>query len=428
MRKKVKILSVVLALLMIIPLLFACNDAKKGNEETTASDRQNTDNAVLKINGVSFSEYSVVYSKENGGEAAFEYFNHKLEEAYGIALNGSTKMGDGYEILIGLDGGDDAVSEAYSKNPDGVIGVSGKKIVLLGCNLGATRQVIDCFLEKAIDGESGSGKQITVTQCEAANVKKTALTVMSYNILYDMDKEGRSEACREEMLATIMEEDPDVIGMQEVTTDHRKYFEKNMTGYSCCAGADETLSNDIYWKTEKFKLIKKGYFYMSDTPTVKSKFEGSNSNRTFTFVILEVKETGNQFLFVDVHVDYRALDTVRAKQLAVLTSLLPKINKNDLPVVVVGDFNSNGNEASIPRFLTENPTIKKASDVAETKGDIGGTLAGSAFEIRDNKYTFDYVFVTTDKVETQYYTVVNNVVNGKYPSDHLPVLAKIVVY
>ena len=428
MRKHMKVLSVVLALLMLLPLLFGCNKTKDDEGETTSASQQNTETtAPLTINGVAASEYTVVYSKENGGKTAFNYLKQKLEEAYGITLTGATEMGDGYEILIGLDGGDAAVAEAIAQNSDGIVGVSGKKIVLMGLNLAATRQVIDCFLNKAVDGKSGSGKEITVTACEAAEVSKANLTVMSYNILYDMDKDGRSENCRDEMIATIFEKDVDVVGLQEVTEEHRKYFEANMTGYSCCAGADEYMSNDIYWKTEKFKLIKKGFFYMSDTPTVKSKYEGSNSNRTFTYVILEVKETGNQFLFIDLHADYRALDTVRAKQLAVVTSLLPKINKNDLPVVVVGDFNTTGNEASIPRFLKENPNIERTSKVAAKLGDTDGTLAVSGFVKRENTI-FDYIFVTTDKIETQYYSVVNNIKNGKYPSDHLPVLAKIVVY
>ena len=44
----------------------------------------------------------------------------------------------------------------------------------------------------------------------------------------------------------------------------------------------------------------------------------------------------------------------------------------------------------------------------------------SSFENSEN-----YIFVTKDLISTKYYSAIDNVKNGKYPSDHLPVLAEI---
>lgn len=427
MKKRIRILSFVMMLALLFSLLIGCNKASTDVETSDTKEVQGAEGfPTLKINGVALNNYTVVYNNNaNSGEQAFSYFNQKIGELYGVTLQGATKVGEGYEILLGLDNSDQTITAEYEKNPDGVIGVSGNKIILLGINYGALSQVIDSFLEKA-EG-TDTDKEIAVTACEAVNVKKDFLKVMSYNVLYDMKKEGREANCRSEMVSTILKEDPDVFGTQENNAEHHKFFTENLPEYSSCLGAEETLSNYIYWKTDKFNLIKKGYFYMSDTPTVRSKYEGSNSYRSFTYVILEIKETGKQFLFVDVHADYQAVDAVRAKQLAVLTSLLPKINKNNLPIIILGDFNTTGNEVSIPGFLKDNPTIEMTSKVAQSKGNTGGTLVGTQFT-KIQKYVFDYIFVTTDKIYTQYYSVVNNVKNGKYPSDHLPVVADIVVY
>lgn len=427
MKKINRILSLALAIIMMMSMFVACGKGAS-NEDTTdaSSETQATDGpATLKINGVDIGEYTVAYNSQNGGEEAFAYLNQKLEADFGVTLEGSTQLGSGYEILLGLDGGDAAVADAFAKNPDGIIGVSGEKIVLLGYNTGALRQTVDCLLAKA-EG-SGSAKEITVTECEAAEIVTDSLKVMSYNILYDMKKEGRPEDCREQIVETILSESIDVLGAQEVTEEHHKYLTANLKGYSCGIAAAETMSNYIYWKTDKFNLIKKGFYYMSDTPAVKSKYSGSNSYRTFSYVILEVKETGKKFLFVDVHVDYQAEDSVRAKQLAVITSLLPKINKDNLPIIILGDFNTTGNEVSIPSFLKANPNIGMTSKLAEKKGNTGGTLVVSKF-VEIQKYVFDYIFVTSDTIRTKYYSVLVNFKGNKAPSDHLPVVAEVVIY
>ena len=147
------------------------------------------------------------------------------------------------------------------------------------------------------------------------------------------------------------------------------------------------------------------------------------------YVVLKVKETGKQFLFVNTHLDYRAEEKTRVKQINVLTELIEKVNKDNLPVIVLGDFNTTPTTSgsAILEFMEDNPNLGMTSKVAKVKADTGGTLV-NGFKDRDNRYVFDYIFASTDTVYTKYYTVVNNITNGKYPSDHLPVLAKVEIY
>ena len=63
---------------------------------------------------------------------------------------------------------------------------------------------------------------------------------------------------------------------------------------------------------------------------------------------------------------------------------------------------------------------------ANVKGDVGGTLAENGRTTRP-QWIFDYILVKGN-IDTAYYTVVDNKIdNGgtTYPSDHVPVLAKI---
>jgi endonuclease/exonuclease/phosphatase family metal-dependent hydrolase len=63
--------------------------------------------------------------------------------------------------------------------------------------------------------------------------------------------------------------------------------------------------------------------------------------------------------------------------------------------------------------------------VASVRGDIGGTLAESGRTTRP-QWIFDYI-LTKGNLDTAYYTVIDNPIDegDTYPSDHVPILAKI---
>ena len=296
-------------------------------------------------------------------------------------------------------------------------------------NYSALCRIIDAFLAKATADESGMS--ICVTECEFPDIKIDSIKVMSYNVLGDLNKPGRPTDAREQMVQTILENDVDVFGTQEDNPENNEVFMELLGNYSSYVGVGENDNgNHIYWKTDKFNLIKKGYYYLSDAPASKSKYEDSTQYRTMSYVVLEIKETGKQFMFVDTHLDYRASEATRVKQINVLASLIKKINKGDLPVIILGDFNtlvtkSNG---AVSVFLGNNSNFVMTSKAAEKKGDTGESLVKQ--EDFETRYlgVYDYIFVSVDNVYTKYYTVVNNVSDGKYPSDHLPVFAQIDIY
>ena len=409
---------------MLLPAVLGCNNGNTEETETQAP----TVTGPLIINGVALKDYTVVCSNSaiTGSGRAFVYLNKKLEALYGTTLEVELSNEDRPEILIGLDGDDEAIAAAYAQNQSGLIGATGKKIVLLGANYSALCQVIDAFLAKATGDEES--KEISISGYEIQDLNSPSLNVMTYNILFDMNKEGRESNCRLRMVTTILENDVDVLGTQEDGTGHSKYFIENLKTYDLYKG-DIDEGNHIYWKKDRFTVKRKGYYFLSDTPERKSKYEGSNQYRTMTYVVLEENKTGKQFLFINTHLDYRATEEVRVKQIDALAALIKKVNKDDLPVIVLGDFNTTTtvSGSALLDFMGDNPNFGMTSKVAKVKGDTGPTLIEGNFTKR-HPYVFDYIFVTTDTVYTRYYTVVNNIKNGKYPSDHLPVLAKVDIY
>lgn len=259
------------------------------------------------------------------------------------------------------------------------------------------------------------------------NVKNDSLKIMSYNVLLDLKKEGRAPDFTVDLEASIREQDPDIIGTQETVFEMHEKCLSRLISYTCYRGElytpDNGRGNYIYYKTDKFNVLEAGHRYMSDTPMIRSKYERSREYRGFNYLFLESRETGNRFLFINLHADYRADEDTRVLQLKTITAFLKERWEN-VPAIIVGDFNSTAEQASISTFLADNPNIGMTSEIAETKGDIGPTLIGSEFT-QKIPYVFDYIFVTKDLIHTKYYSVVDNIKNGKYPSDHLPVIVEI---
>ena len=260
-----------------------------------------------------------------------------------------------------------------------------------------------------------------------SNTKKiNFMRVMSYNVLLDFNKARRDPDFPIKLVESVREQAPDIIGTQETTTELHEKCLSMLDEYTYFRGEAYTENNMrgnyIYWRADKFKVLESGHRYMSDTPLVRSKYENSREYRGFNFLHMESTETGNQFLLINLHTDYRADEETRVLQLKAVTAFLQESERKDLPAIVMGDFNSTAEQASIPVFLQDNPRMGMTSQIAQATGDTGPTLVSYEFTER-LPYVFDYIFVTKDRITTKYYSAVDNIKDGKYPSDHLPVVA-----
>ena len=410
MKKSLKFLCLVLTILMVLPMAFGCF-GKQGEDGEGETSGDAGASAALTVNGVALSEYTIVYSGKSasGGEKAAAYLSGKLNELYGAALTTEAKsQADRYEILLGLDGGEATITAANKENAEGLIGASGKKIAVMGPNYEVLLQGIDALLAKATQSE------LTVSGIEFLNAKSFSLNVMSYNVCNT--SEGRGSDYKGKMVATILERGVDILGTQEDSEENSTYFVKYLEDYELYKGERENNGNYIYWKKDKFNLVKQSYLFLSETP-----YEAKTGKTTMSYVILEDKATAEKFIVINAQVDESANDKVKGQQVKVIEEQLEKINKEGLPVIVLGDLDT------ATTGLLANKSYALTSKVADSKDDSKGTLVND-FTTRDVKTVNDYIIVNTDRICTEKYTVVDNAKDGKYPSDHLPVFATLNLY
>lgn len=91
------------------------------------------------VNGVALEEYTIVYSMKSviGAKKAAEFLNQCLKALCGTELKITSNSKDRPEILLGLDGDDATIAAAYAENGKGIIGTTGKKVVLQGTTYSA---------------------------------------------------------------------------------------------------------------------------------------------------------------------------------------------------------------------------------------------------------------------------------------------------
>jgi endonuclease/exonuclease/phosphatase family metal-dependent hydrolase len=122
------------------------------------------------------------------------------------------------------------------------------------------------------------------------------------------------------------------------------------TSYNCVYQDRGASGGDrIYYNTDTLDLVSQGaYQYRAY----------STKRYSFAYAVLQVKATGNRFFFVSTHLD----PPDRSVRMAQWQELIAKINDlhGSLPVITVGDFNTQKFDSGTPHLCDMVPAMKAA--------------------------------------------------------------------
>ena len=158
---------------------------------------------------------------------------------------------------------------------------------------------------------------------------------------------------------------PDIIGTQECEYRQRADILNNTSGYAAYGlGVDygkessggsgiswlpnyqnynTDSSNAIFYKTDKFDVEDKGTFWLSSNPAS----VGSDDGHNCAWIRFRWKEIGYEFYFFNTHFTAHYTDAAYAARKAeatVLSDQIAAINTENLPVIIVGDFNESASD------------------------------------------------------------------------------------
>jgi len=256
--------------------------------------------------------------------------------------------------------------------------------------------------------------------------ERAAMTVATYNLRLDLAQDGPNAwPNRREMVRSLVRRHGlDVFGTQEglpgQIDDLAAMGEYAFVGAGRDDGRRAGEHSAIFYRRDRFDLLGAGDFWLSQTPDRPSKgWDARCCNRIASWARLRDRATGTAFHFFSVHFDHEGV-VARRESAKLMVRRIGEIAGGE-PVVCAGDFNSTPDTEQIRtmRTLLADSFRATATPARGPVGTFNGFKPDAAPTDR-----IDYVFVSA-QVRVLEYAVPADSRDGRYPSDHFPVVVKV---
>jgi len=176
--------------------------------------------------------------------------------------------------------------------------------------------------------------------------KKHTFAVMSYNIRLNTPSDGENAwPLRKEHVAGLLKfHKADLFGIQEALPEQVEYMAGAFPEFGYVGiGRDDGISKGehmcIFYNKLRFERLGDGNFWLSPTPDKPGMGWDAACNRTCTWIKLKDRLTRKTFFFFNTHLDHRGV-TARLEGARLIMSKMAEINRQNLPVILTGDFNA----------------------------------------------------------------------------------------
>jgi len=265
------------------------------------------------------------------------------------------------------------------------------------------------------------------------------LRVMSFNLRYGTAADGpdRWEHRRESLVRTIAAFEPDVLCTQECLAFQADYLSKKLRIYDFVGAGREDGQREgemvaIFIRRERLEVMEQGHFWLSETPE-KAGSVGWDAacTRMVTWVKVRTKsDPPEQFYVFNTHFDHRGA-TARIESAILLRKRLRMIAGSD-PIILAGDFNAPPDSSSDSPYRqlragvgrTAVPLRDTYREVHETERAGEGTFHGFTGRLAGRR--IDWI-LATPHFDCLRAAIDHSNSAGRYPSDHFPVRAELVL-
>lgn len=255
--------------------------------------------------------------------------------------------------------------------------------------------------------------------------REKAINIISYNIRLNVSSDGENAwpNRKDKVKALVRFHDADILCVQEalpLQADQlleNTNYEREGVGREDGKRAGEFSA--IYFDKSRFTKKEGGTFWLSETPDQPSKGWDAALNRICTWVRLYDQVNRKEFLVFNTHYDHIGVQA-RIESAKLIKKKIQEIAPT-LPVVFTGDLNVTPETAAIATIKSFLIDAKTAS--IEPPYGPEGTFNDFKFD-SPLKDKIDYIFVNKG-FRVQKFGVLSDSQNLRYPSDHLPIIARL---
>jgi len=256
------------------------------------------------------------------------------------------------------------------------------------------------------------------------------LTLMTYNIRLDVsvDKENAWPNRKDFFVSQIRFYEPDIFGVQEARPNQVKDIDTGLKNYDYVGvgrdGKNKGEGSNVFYKKNKFEIIKSNTFWLSNTPYEVSKGWDAAYRTICTYALFKDLDNNKLFWVFNTHLDNKGEES-RIEGVKLILSKIKELNSNNYPVFLLGDLNSIDTDNTISIIK------KEMSDSMEKSIEKPYGPSGTFNNFEFNKpvtLKIDYIFISNNnKVTVNKYGVLSDSKNLRYPSDHLPIFIDVTI-
>jgi len=284
---------------------------------------------------------------------------------------------------------------------------------------------------------------ILIGQINCQPEKGKTLKVMTFNIRYGTAKDSlNSWPYRRSILIDCLKKNtPDILGTQEALDFQidfireafpawkvfgvGRYYQVQVPDRPQESGNGESCN--ILYDSTKFKLIRQGTYWHSDTPDVPGSITWGNSlARITTWGILQEKNSGKNFVVMNTH--FHSGEPYVTNTTNLIIKKWQEIAP-DMPAILLGDFNLEPGSATHQRFCEKRSGSDQPPSYfidcwqALAKPETGAATS-HGFDGSTTRSRIDWILVTPE-FNIRNITIIHDNLDGRYPSDHYPVMAEL---
>lgn len=258
--------------------------------------------------------------------------------------------------------------------------------------------------------------------------------IMSFNMRLDTPEDGKNNWKHriEQVVKMIKRHEPVIVGTQEGWLPMLKELEPHLSDYTWIGegrrGGLEDEFCAIFYNHKKLKCVEHGQFWLSTEPETPNSISWNSAHpRICTWGHFRLKaDPSLEFMFYNTHLDHESEEARDNGALLVWRRMKEKFAKNQLPMMLTGDFNSVPDSKAIQFLGGEIKSHGKQSELKNAYETLDEPVSETFHEFAggDVGVTIDYIFYSSNVIVKQT-TIDRSKIDGRYPSDHYPVVATV---
>lgn len=261
-----------------------------------------------------------------------------------------------------------------------------------------------------------------------ASLYAQELTIATYNVRLQTDADtGNLWVQRApHVISLIRYHNFEIFGTQEGFRNQLTDIQKGLPEFDFYGagrddGKDQGEHSAIFFRKDRFTVLKNGDFWLSQTPDQPSKgWDATCCNRICSWVYLTDKITGRNFYVFNAHFDHQGT-VARVESSKLILQRINSIAGNE-PVIFCGDLNGD-HQSEWYKNIESSGLLRDSFRQVNFPYAGNGTFNGFGRTLA-SRAVIDHIFVSQHFLVNRW-AILSDSYQGKYPSDHFPVVAVI---